>query len=36
MISRRARNFDKKNPDAYLNGYEDFNKTTYYGYEEID
>ena len=36
MISRRARTFDKKNPEAFLNGYKDFNKTTYYGYEEIN
>ena len=36
MISRRARNFDKKNPEAYLNGYKDFNKSTFFGYEEIN
>jgi len=35
MISRRARTFDKKNPEAYLNGYKDFNKSTYLGYEEV-
>ncbi len=35
MITRRAKNFDKKNPDAYSNGYKDFNKSTYLGYEEI-
>ena len=26
---------DKKNPEAYLNGYKDFNKSTFSGYEEI-
>ena len=36
MISRRARNFDKKNPEAYLNGYKEFNKSTFLGYEEIN
>ncbi len=36
MISRRARIFDKKNPNAYLNGYKDYNKSTYLGYEEIN
>ena len=36
MISRRARNFDKKNPEAQLNGYREFNKSTYVGYEEIN
>tara|TARA_B100000963_G_scaffold129_1_gene122 strand:+ start:562 stop:699 length:138 start_codon:yes stop_codon:yes gene_type:complete len=36
IINRRARNFDKKNPEAYLNDYEDFNKSTYLGYEEIN
>tara|TARA_B100000900_G_scaffold218684_1_gene185275 strand:+ start:453 stop:674 length:222 start_codon:yes stop_codon:yes gene_type:complete len=36
LISRRARNFDKNNPEAYLNGYKDFNKSTFLGYEEIN
>ena len=36
MISRRARNFDKKNPEAVSNGYKDFNKVRYFGYEEIN
>jgi len=36
MISRRARAFDKKNPEAYLSGYKDFNKSTYLGYEEVN
>ena len=35
MISRRARNFDKNNPEAFSEGYKDFNKVTYFGYEEI-
>tara|TARA_Y100000589_G_scaffold316143_1_gene340550 strand:- start:2075 stop:2326 length:252 start_codon:yes stop_codon:yes gene_type:complete len=36
MIFRKARYFDKKNPDAVSNGYKDYNKTTYFGYEEIN
>ena len=36
MISRRARSFDNKNPNAYLNNYKDYNKSTYLGYEEIN
>ena len=36
MITRKARNFDKKYPQAQLNGYKDFNKSTYLGYEEIN
>ena len=35
MISRRARNFDKNNPEAFSEGYKDYNKVTYFGYEEI-
>ena len=36
MISRKARNFDKKYPEAVLNNYEDYNKKTYIGYEEVN
>ena len=36
MITRRARNFDKKNPQAYENGYKEFNTSTFLGYEEIN
>ena len=36
MISRRARNFDKNNPEAVSNGYKDFNKTNFFGYEELN
>tara|TARA_B100000212_G_scaffold186438_1_gene140644 strand:+ start:184 stop:405 length:222 start_codon:yes stop_codon:yes gene_type:complete len=36
MISRKARNFDKKYPEAVLNNYEDYNKKTYLGYEEVN
>ena len=35
MISRRARNFDRNNPEAFSEGYKNFNKVTYLGYEEI-
>jgi len=35
MISRRARNFDKNNPEALSDGYKQYNKVTYFGYEEI-
>ena len=34
LIFRKARNFDKKNPEAALNRYEDYNKTNFFGYEE--
>ena len=35
MISRRARNFDKNNPEAVSEGYKEYNKVTFFGYEEI-
>jgi len=35
MILRRARRFDKNNPQAAINGYKEFNKTRFFGYEEI-
>tara|TARA_B100001287_G_C22204609_1_gene309558 strand:- start:214 stop:435 length:222 start_codon:yes stop_codon:yes gene_type:complete len=35
MISRRARNFDRNNPEAFSEGYKNYNKVTYFGYEEI-
>ena len=35
MIFRRAKNFDAKNPEAVLNQYQEYNKTRYFGYEEI-
>tara|TARA_Y100000589_G_scaffold322780_1_gene356302 strand:+ start:2987 stop:3208 length:222 start_codon:yes stop_codon:yes gene_type:complete len=36
LILRRARNFDKNNPEAVLNGYEKFNTKKFIGYEEIN
>tara|TARA_Y100001978_G_C23356931_1_gene274686 strand:+ start:247 stop:468 length:222 start_codon:yes stop_codon:yes gene_type:complete len=36
MIIRRARNFDNKNPEAFINGYKEYNKSKYLGYEEIN
>tara|TARA_Y100000589_G_C27095599_1_gene605796 strand:+ start:963 stop:1187 length:225 start_codon:yes stop_codon:yes gene_type:complete len=36
MISRKARRFDKMNPDSALNGYEEYNKSKFFGYEEIN
>ena len=35
MINRRARNYDKNNPNEALNGYKDLNNETYLGYEDI-
>ena len=35
MILRRARRFDRENPEAALNGYKEFNKSRFFGYEEI-
>ena len=35
MINRRARKFDRENPQSVANGYEDFNKSIFYGYEDI-
>ena len=35
MILRRAKRFDKNNPQASLNGYKEFNKSRFFGYEEI-
>ena len=35
MILRRARRFDKNNPQAGSNGYKEFNKSRFFGYEEI-
>ena len=35
MILRRARRFDKNNPQAAINGYKEFNKSRFFGYEEI-
>ena len=34
-IFRRARRFDEQNPDASTNGYKEFNKSRFFGYEEI-
>tara|TARA_B100000941_G_C28320430_1_gene456196 strand:- start:45 stop:278 length:234 start_codon:yes stop_codon:yes gene_type:complete len=34
MINRRARAFDNNNPQAALNGYKDYDKTIFFGYEE--
>ena len=36
LISRRAKRFDKNNPEAVSNGYKEFNKSTFFGYEEIN
>ena len=36
IISRRARNFDIKNPEAFSNGYKEYNQKSYFGYEEIN
>ena len=35
MILRKARRFDKQNPQASMNGYKEFNKPRFFGYEEI-
>tara|TARA_B100000131_G_C17585208_1_gene396791 strand:- start:44 stop:265 length:222 start_codon:yes stop_codon:yes gene_type:complete len=35
MINRRARKFDNNNPQAMENGYKDYNKSTFFGFEEI-
>ena len=35
MINRRARKFDKENPESVENRYEEFNKSIFYGYEDI-
>lgn len=35
MISRRAKKFDKENPKSFENGYKEFNKAIFYGYEDI-
>ena len=35
MISRRAKKFDRENPKSVANGYEEFNKSIFYGYEDI-
>ena len=35
IIRRRAKKFDRENPQSVANGYEDFNKSTFYGYEKI-
>jgi len=36
LINRKARAFDRKNPNALENGYKEFNKKRYFGYEEIN
>ena len=36
MILRRAKKFDRENQAAVLNNYENFNKTRFFGYEEIN
>ena len=36
MINRRARNFDRKNPQASLNGYKEYDESTFFGYEKIN
>ncbi|MBK17025.1 MAG: hypothetical protein CMK49_03300 [Prochlorococcus sp. SP3034] len=35
MINRKARKFDRENPQSMSDGYKDFNKSIYYGYEDI-
>ena len=35
MINRKARKFDRENPESVKNRYEEFNKSIYYGYEDI-
>ena len=36
MIYRRARDFDNKNPQAVLNGYKEYDKNTFFGFEKVD
>tara|TARA_B100000073_G_C23705313_1_gene562021 strand:+ start:750 stop:971 length:222 start_codon:yes stop_codon:yes gene_type:complete len=36
MINRRARSFDSQNPQASLNGYKEYDKSAFFGYEEIN
>tara|TARA_B100000945_G_C20132769_1_gene480229 strand:+ start:51 stop:272 length:222 start_codon:yes stop_codon:yes gene_type:complete len=36
MIFRRAKRFDKANPDSVNNGYEEYNKSNFLGYEKIN
>jgi len=36
MINRRARNYDRLNPQESINGYKNSDSTTYFGYEEIN
>ena len=36
MINRRARNFDKLNPQEAADGYKNSNPSTFFGYENIN
>ena len=36
MINRRARNYDSQNQQEAINGYKDSDKTTFFGYEEVN
>ena len=36
MINRRARNYDSKNPQEASTGYKGSDRTTFFGYEEIN
>tara|TARA_Y100001968_G_scaffold306954_1_gene324249 strand:+ start:19685 stop:19915 length:231 start_codon:yes stop_codon:yes gene_type:complete len=35
MINRRAKKFDRENPQSVADGYKEFNKSIFYGYEDI-